>query len=89
MKATPTYICVPVYKELTKNMSENTFNSALTINKDNKKKNTAPYINCALAKIEDSFLASRLSDASINNPNTTRIFKRIRRELLPKSYAEF
>ena len=36
MKATPTYICVPVYKELTKNMSENTFNSALTINKEIK-----------------------------------------------------
>ena len=48
-----------------------------------------PYKNCALAKIEDSFLASMFSDDSPNNPNTTKIFKRIRRELFPKSYAEF
>ena len=27
--------------------------------------------------------------ASPNNPNTTRIFKRMSRELFPKSYAEF
>ena len=36
MKTIPTYICVAVYKELTKNISENIFNSALTINKEIK-----------------------------------------------------
>ena len=48
-----------------------------------------PYKNCALAKIEASFLARRFSEASPNKPNTTRILKKIRRELFPKSYAEF
>ena len=46
-------------------------------------------MNCALAKMEASFLASRFNEASPNNPNTTRIFKRMSRELFPKSYAEF
>ena len=58
MKATPTYICVPVYKELTKNISENILNSALTINKEITKDYSTIYKLCT-AKIAS--LASRFS----------------------------
>ncbi len=39
--------------------------------------------------MEGSFFANKLSEDKPNKPKTTKIFKRIRRELFPKSYTEF